>query len=325
MKRKISFIILALVMSTNLVVAQSQAGMVNKGSGQNFDAEQYKIDRMKSQTGVNLNPSKYATPNKMLESKSGKNANGEIWIGGYCRFRPAENSRSRYCEDMSEIRYLTAIYPNDTVRYTDNFNGKGTIPWPVYFNSSYKKDHAYDNLQKQIAENLNDGIPLTLFQKLLRSSDFFEATEMGGKYQFSRSIKVWVKRTSGSEKMDLKFTTQYNFSNGDDNTNLEINDNGSFKIYDNCDNCKHTKNDLTSGKSKSWVKGGWNEIAISKDEFNTVRILINDEIVYQYQIPDIPIVTRYASFYIELPYEWEKKKLMYNVGQITVESYPLKK
>lgn len=294
-----------------------------RGGGAYFSAEQYKIDQAKAKSQVNLNPGKYVTPTAFEQPKKGANvkANGEIWIEGFCRFRPASYSKSHYSE-LSETQYLRAIYPADTVRYTDNFSGNGNIKWDDYRRSYNKSDTSCANLQKKIADNLNDGIPVTMFRKVLSCSDFFGETNPGGKYEFSRAVKIWVKRVAGPDKMDLEFRTQYDHTNGDDNTTLKINDKGSFELFDNCSNCKHTKNNLKSGKAKIWNEGGWNELSISKDEFNTVKIHINDELIYQYQQPHIPITTRFASFWIELPYEWEKKKLMYHIGQVTVECYP---
>jgi len=273
---------------------------------------------------ANNEKNKTTTPKEFAKPKKEANSRGEIWIDGYCRYRPPSSSLQRFYYDLTEIGYLTPVFPTDTVRYADDFSGKGNIAWDDIKKSSYKSDAEYKDLNAQIAANLNEGIPVPLFQKLMKSSTFSEATESMGKYQFSRSISVWIKRISGSEKMDLEFSTDYVFCMSSDRTILKINDNGSYEINDNCDNCKHTRNDLKSGKVKSWVKGGWNEVGISKDEFNTVKIHINGEEVLQYQIPNVPVAVRYAYFNIAMPYEWQKKKLMYNVGLVTIENYPKK-
>jgi len=319
-----AFAIAFLLANIQSAFCQSQQGMVDKrGGGQTFDAEQYKIDRMKTQLQVNLNPNKYAQPNELKKPEKKANDKGQIWIDGYCRYRPAENITSHY-STQSETAYLNAVYPKDTVRYSDNFSGKGNINWDGYKKDLYKTDEACANLKKLVSDNVNDGIPLPVFNQLLKCSSFFDDTEINGMYQFSKAEKIWIKRMSGPEKMSLEINAQFNYTNGDDQVVLLINDKGDFDLTDRCTNCEHTKNKLKSGNAKSWVDGGWNEIAIAKDEFNTVRILVNDELIYQYQEPNIPITTRYASLSVSLPYKWEKEKLMYNVGQFSVEAYPKK-
>lgn len=316
--------ILSLVLICLTIQATSvaqQPGMVEKkGGGMYFDAEKYKVDRMKMQTSTKPGQPPPPAPTEYDKPKNGVKSNGEIWIDGYCRYRPAQYSTSHY-SDMSETDYLQAAYPKDTIRYSDNFSGTGNIPWSE-MKSVFKNDPEFKDLSQQLNSQLNDGIPMPLFLKLMRSTSFFQPKELGGKYQFSRAYKIWIKRISGSEKTNIEIRTQYNVTNGDDGTIVKINDTGKFEISDLCNNCKHTSNDLKSGKVKSWVEGGWNEVTISKDQFNTVRVYLNDEMVLQYQQPYIPIATRYASFYIDLPRDSEKKNLVYHVGQITVESYP---
>ncbi|MCW3075192.1 MAG: hypothetical protein JWP69_2261 [Flaviaesturariibacter sp.] len=303
------------------VIAQTQAGMVNKsGGGQYFDAEKYKIDRMKAQGNTPPPQAKHESPTEFKEPKKSPNAKGEIWIDGYCRFRPAGTNRSHY-KNESELSYLRPVYPKDTIRLYDNFGGKGNIDWEKYKN----KDGECSNVVELVKNNLADGIPVPVFEKLLYCAPVFTSDPDAYLYEFSRGVRLWIKRVSGSEKLPIEFSTQYNYTNGDDKTVVSINDRGEYDLTDRCNNCKSTKNKLKSGRIKSWTEGGWNELAISKDEFNTVRFMVNDELIYQYQQPDIPISTRFASFDINLPYEWEKKKLMYHIGHISVESYPKSK
>lgn len=80
--------------------------------------------------------------------------------------------------------------------------------------------------------------------------------------------------------------------------------------------------ELESGKTKAWKEGDWNEIVVKKDEFNTVSFFINQEQIFLYQIPDIPHAIRFAEFKLEMPYKWEKEKLMYHIGRVTSISYP---
>ncbi|MBP6624635.1 MAG: hypothetical protein KA198_05660 [Chitinophagaceae bacterium] len=312
-----TLLLLVTCLNTN---AQNQAGMVNKTSGgQYFNAEQYKIDRLKME--VNETPSsskKYENPTDFSKPKNGINNYGEIWIDKYCRYRPATTNKAYYCSDMNEQNYLNAIYPADTQIYSDNFSGKGNILWDNIGDKHYKEKTGYTH----IADSLNDGITMNFFKDIMYKSDFFRCTEEPAKYQFSRAWKVWVKRVSGPENMPLELVAYYNYTNGRDATVLKISDNGSFEISDLCDNCDHTHHDLDKGKTKAWIKGGWNEICIFKDELNTVKILVNDLIIFQYQIPDIPITTRFATFLINPPHLWQKKNLMYNIGQVSVESYP---
>ncbi len=298
----------------------SQAGMVEKhGGGQYFNAEQYKIDQLKAKTFEKPSTStKYEIPTDYNKPKKGMDSSGQIWIDGYCRFRPASSSAKRFCSDMSEIKYHTPEYPIEMQRYSDNFSGNGNIPWDQKNGKIYNEKTGYIH----VADSLNDGISLTFFQKLLKESEFFSCTEPGGKYEFSRAWKFWVKRVSGPKNMPLEFSSEYRFPNGDDYSVLKIDDNGSFEIAGSCYNCEQTRFYSKKGKVKSWVEGGWNEISISKDELNIVKIIVNDELLSQYQIPNMPITTRYSRCRISLPYEWQKKKLMYNVGEVTVESYP---
>jgi hypothetical protein len=117
--------------------------------------------------------------------------------------------------------------------------------------------------------------------------------------------------------------TEFPFTNGEDNMSFEVNDKGQFKITHFCHNCKSPMSrEVEDGKSKAWKEGDWNEIAVKKDEFNTVSFYINQEKIFQYQIPDIPISLRFAEFTLEMPYKWEKEKLMYHIGRVTSISYP---
>ena len=321
--RKLLFITSLVFFLGVISTVYSQAGMVEKyGGGQYFNAEQYKIDRMKAKTNeIPSASTKYEIPTDYSKPKKGMNSSGQIWIDGYCRFRPASSSAKRFCSDMSEIKHHTPEYPVEMQRYSDNFSGKGNIAWDQMNGKIYNEKTGYIH----VADSLNDGISLTFFQKLLKESEFFSCTEPGGKYEFSRAWKFWVKRVSGPKNMPLEFSSQYSFPNGEDYSVLKIEDNGSFEIGGSCYNCEKSQFYSKKGTAKLWIEGGWNEITISKDELNTIKILVNDELLSQYQIPNMPITTRYRRCRISLPYEWQKKKLMYNVGEVIVESYSISK
>jgi hypothetical protein len=275
-----------------------------------------------SQEEANNQKSKSNSPTTFPKPGKETNSSGEVWISGYCRYRPPSSSPQEFYQ-MSEIEYLRPVYPREAVKYADDFSGKGNISWDECKSRFFKKDTAYQNMSGKIAADRNDGISMPLFQKLLKSACFFDASETLGKHQFSRSIKVWIKRVSGPDNMDLSFSTAYSFNKWNDRTNLKIDDNGKFEVSDFCQNCKSNRHDLKSGKVKSWAKGGWNEVGISKNEFNTVKIHINGEVVFEYQIPDIPIAIRYSRFNIDMPSDAEKKKLEYRVGAVTIEEFPL--
>lgn len=266
-----------------------------------------------------------APPKEYDKPKSGLNSLGEIWVDGYCRYRPAESRKSRYNEEITEIEYCRAVYPTENIVLTDDFKGAGTIPWAV--NNRTEKIAACKALQERIALNSADGIPFKMYDSLQKSSDFndWSATgyKEGRKYEFSKSVSFWVKRTAGPDKMYLKLSTEYPFTNGEDRTDFEVNDNGQFVVKRFCYNCKSPMyKEVESGKSKAWKESDWNEITIKKDEFNTVTAYINGEEVCRYQLTAIPIAVRFARFSLEMQYEWEKKKLMYNIKQVTVISYP---
>lgn len=272
---------------------------------------------------------KYRTtiPKDYDKPKSGVKSNGEIWIDGYCRYRPPLSSNSsRYNEDVSETEYCQAVYPKDTLIYTDDFTGNGTIPWAAnLFDQS--NEAKFKQLQQRIAASVNDGLPFPMYDSLVKMSWYHIADQRGYKkgreYEFSRVVSFWLKRKSGPERLYVKLTAKYPFSNGEDYTDFEINDNGQFKVNRFCDNCKSPQyKEVESGKAKAWKEGEWNEIAVMKDQFNTVTVYINAEKVCQYQLPLLPITARFASFQLQMPYKWEKEKLMYHIGRITSISYP---
>jgi hypothetical protein len=264
-------------------------------------------------------------PKEFDKPKNGVKPNGEIWIDGYCRFRPPSYSRSRYNEDMSESEYCREKFPTDTLITTDDFTGTGNIPWAE--NAWHGKVNEVQQLLERIKLNNNDGIPFTLYDSLQKASAYLIATASGYKkgreYEFSRAVSIWVKRKSGSEKMAIKFTTKYPFSNGEDYTDFEINDKGQFTVNRFCDNCKSPQyKEVESGKSKAWKEGNWNEITVMKDQFNTVTVYINGDEVCRYQLSSLPVTARFATFYLQMPYKWEKEKLMYQIGRVTSISYP---
>lgn len=287
--------------------------------------------KMKSRDEIRAEESRNAAnksnanyPKEYEKPKSGVKDNGEIWIDGYCRYRPPSYSRSRYNEDMSEVEYCKAVYPTETIVQSDDFKWSGNIPWAV---NSWNSKEECEALQLRIAQSVNDGIPFKMYDSLAKMSAYNEPTargyKEGRKYEFSRSVSIWIKRKSGSEKSSVKFSTEYAYSNGEDRTDLEVNDKGQFKVSRFCDNCKSPMyKEVESGKSKAWKEGEWNELTIKKDEFNTVTVFINDEEVCRYQLSSLPITARFATFSFEMPYKWEKEKLLYHVGQVTSISYP---
>lgn len=276
-----------------------------------------------AQIAANKKNSSY--PKEFEKPESGVKSNGEIWINGYCRYRPPSYSRSRYNENQSELEYCREAYPYDTVIYTDDFTGDGTIPWAK--NAWPGKENDILGLQARIKNSVNDGVPFFMYDSLQIMSAYNYAITPGyntaRQFEFSRAVSFWMKRTSGPDKMYVTLTTKYTFSNGEDHTDFEINDNGQFTVKRFCDNCKSPQyKEVESGKSKAWKKGEWNEIAIKKDEFNTVTVYINGEEICRYQLASLPITARFASFRLFMPYKWEKEKLMYHIGRVTSVSYP---
>jgi hypothetical protein len=283
-------------------------------------------DEIRSEEARLRGSKNYEPPKKEFDKpKNGVNGSGEIWVDGYCRFRPASSSKSRYNEDVSEAEYCRAVYPTEMIVQSDDFKGNGTIPWAA--NAWFSATKQCRALQERISSQVGDGIPFTLYDSLQKMSAFFSSTasgyKEGRKYEFSRAVSIWVKRMTGPDKMSLKLTAEYPFTNGEDHTDFEINDNGQYKVSRFCNNCKSPMyKEVESGKSKAWIEGGWNELTMKKDEFNTVTVYINQEEVCRYQLSALPIAVRYARFNVKMPYEWEKKKLMYNIKQVAVISYP---
>lgn len=274
------------------------------------------------------NSKKQTATKEFVKTKNGRDVAGDLWIDGYCRYRqPASYNKSRYNENVSEAEYCRAVFPADTVRFSDSFNGNGNIPWAE--NAWFSNEKGTRQLQQRITNSLKDGIPFPLYDSLQKMSAYDNSTtagyNKGRTYEFSKAVKIWVKRMAGPDKMYLKLATEFPFTNGEDYTYFEVNDNGQYKISAHCHNCKNTFDEVEKGKSKVWREGDWNEITVSKDEFNIVSYYINEVRVFQYRIPDIPIAIRFAQFTLSMPHEWEKKKLMYHVGQVTVESYPKEK
>jgi hypothetical protein len=309
-------------------ISTSGQGYVSIFKNDNGTIRQKSSDEIRREEAQLASSKNYTPPAKEYDKqKSGEKSNGEIWVDGYCRYRPASSSRSRYNEDVSETEYCRAVYPAETIIQSDDFKGKGTIPWAA--NAWFGKTAECKALQERIALSVNDGIPFTMYDSLQKMSAFSVSTASGykedRKYEFSRAVSMWVKRLSGPDKMYLKLSTEYPFTNGEDRTDFEVNDNGQFKVSRFCDNCKSPMyKEVESGKSKAWKEGDWNEITVKKDEFNTVTVYINQEEICRYQLTSLPITARFAQFSLQMPYEWQKKKLMYNVGLVTIESYPKK-
>ena len=267
-------------------------------------------------------------PKEFDKPKDKARADGEIWVDGFCRFRPPSSNKSRYNDDVSEITYCKAIFPDDTLIQTDDFTGGGAIPWAE--TAWFGKVNDVRMLQDRIKNTINDGVPFSMYDSLQRMSAFGVATSFGYKkgreYEFSRSVSFWVKRKSGPEKMFLKLTAEYPFTNGEDRTDVEINDKGQYKISRFCSNCKSPQfKEIESGKSKAWLESDWNEITLFKDEFNTVTAYINGEELCRYQLSALPISVRFARFKLDMPNKWEKEKLDYHVGRVTSISYPTMK
>ncbi len=298
-------------------IYKTENGKVVQKSGSEIRAEEAKLAANKSNASF---------PKEFDKPKSGVKSNGEIWIDGYCRYRPPSYGRSRYNEDLSENEYCREKYPYDTLVQSDDFSGNGTIPWAEnLFNQSEEAN--FRQFQQRLTASLNDGLPFPMYDSLKGQSWYHLASARGYKkgreYEFSRSVSFWIKRKSGPEKLYVKMTTEYPFSNGEDRTDFEVNDKGQFKVSRFCDNCKSPQyKEIESGKSKAWKEGDWNEITVKKDQYNTVTVYINEEEVCRYQLTALPITARFARFSLSMPYKWEKEKLMYHIGRITSISYP---
>ncbi len=309
------------------VTNSSGQGYVSIFKDENGTVRLKSPDEIKRDEALLRGSKNYEPPKKEFDKpKNGLNSSGEIWVDGYCRYRPATSNKSRYNEDVSEAEYCRAVYPTEMTVQSDDFKGNGTIPWAA--NAWFSATKQCKALQDRISSQVADGIPFTLYDSLQKTSAFFSSTSAGykegRKYEFSKAVSIWVKRMTGPDKMYLKFTAEYPFTNGEDYTNFEINDNGQFKVGRYCYNCKSPMyKEVESGKSKAWIEGGWNEITIKKDEFNTVTVYVNQQELCRYQLPSIPIAVRFARFSMKMPHEWEKKKLMYNIKQVAVISYPL--
>ena len=306
--------------------AQGYISPFKYDNGKTIMKSRDEIRNEESNRSANKNYANY--PTEFDKPKDKIKADGEIWVDGYCRYRPPSTSKSRYNDDVTESEYCRAVYPNDTLMQTDDFMGGGSIPWAE--NAWFGKVNDVRSLQDRIKNAVNDGLPFLMYDSLQRMSAYSVATSVGYKkgreYEFSRSVSFWVKRTSGPEKMYLKLSAEYPFTNGEDRTDLEVNDKGQYKISRFCSNCKSPQfKEIESGKSKAWKVGDWNVITIHKDEFNTVTAYVNGEELCRYQLSALPITVRFARFRLEMPYKWEKEKLDYHVGRVTSISYPMKK
>ncbi|GAA4324094.1 hypothetical protein [Flaviaesturariibacter amylovorans] len=257
--------------------------------------------------------------------KKGYNGKGEFWVDGYCRFRPASTSRSNYDESTSEIGYHREVYPAETEVFSDDFSGKGTIPWAGNAWSSSKQAEC-EAFLKRLPGYVNDGIPFPVFDTLNRLSSYAGAAKTsissGRLYEFSRAVSIWVKRKEGPEGMFIKYTTSFPFVNSKDRLDLEINDKGKFLIKAFCDNCEKQYREVESGTAKAWRKGDWNEITVKKDEFNNITFYLNEEMLFAYRIPHVPLSVHFAGFELSMPYQWEKKGLKYHVGRVSSVHYP---
>lgn len=283
-------------------------------------------DEIKRDEALLRGDKNYNPPKKEFDkTKNGVNSSGEIWVDGYCRYRPASSNKSRYNEDVSEAEYCREVYPAEMIIQSDDFKGNGTIPWAA--NAWFSATKQCKALQERISTQVGDGIPFTLYDSLQKTSAFFSSTasgyKEGRKYEFSKAVSIWVKRMTGPDKMYLNINAEFPFTNGADYADFEINDNGQFKISRFCSNCKSPMyKEIESGKTKAWKEGGWNELTIKKDGFNTVTVYVNQEEVCRYQLSALPIAVRFARFNIKMPREWDKKNLMYNIKQVGVISYP---
>lgn len=320
----LSFCLLLAVFSGYAVKAQGYVSIFKNDNGTIRLKSPGEIKMEEEQLRASKN---YEPPKKEYDKpKSGLNSLGEVWVDGYCRYRPPYSSAaSRYNRDVSEWDYCRATYPDKMIVYADDFKGGGTIPWSA--NAKRGKSGFADSLLERIRQTTGDGISFTMYDSLIHASAFFYADADGYKsgrdYEFSKSVSIWIKRISGPDKMSLRLHAEYPFSNGKDYTTFDINDNGQFTIKRFCDNCKSPMyKEVESGKSKAWIEGGWNELTVKKDEFNTVTVFINQTELCRYQLSGLPITARFATFYLEMPDDWQKKNLMYNIKQIAVISYP---
>ncbi len=251
--------------------------------------------------------------------------NGEIWIGNYCRYRPASYRTSNFDGDLTEAAYQREDFPADTVFYSDDFKEKGNIPWEENtYNEAEAK--ACVALRARIATLYQDGIPFQMYDSLTRLSNFFSTLYRGKRtgraYEFSRANSIWIKRKEGPEKMPFTLNATFAFVNSKDYLEIEMNDLGKFTIKSFCDNGDPQMSEVKSGKAKTWKTGDWNELTVRKDEFNNILVYANEELILQYKTPNIPVATRFASFRLSMPYQWEKKGLQYQIGGLASISYP---
>lgn len=268
---------------------------------------------------------KFKVEKEFEKPKKGYNAKGEYWIKGYCRYRPASYSTSNYNDKVDEKDYHREVFPAEAVIYTDDFKGGGTIPWAENAYSSESKT-ACEQLLSRLPSYVNDGLPFSAYDSLQKSSWYGSSKQAGSRkgreYEFSRAVSMLLKRKEGPENMFVTFTTRFPFVNSEDYLNLEFNDKGKYKISAFCDNCDDQYDEVASGTSKLWHTGDWNEVTVKKDEFNNILIYLNEDMIFQYRIPFVPIATHFAGFSLEMPKDWQKKKLQYNIGAVTSIHYP---
>lgn len=162
---------------------KTENGKVVQKSRSEIIAEEAKLTANKNNRPY---PKEFDKPSK--EPKS----NGEIWIDGYCRYRPPSYSLSRYNEDMTENEFCSSTYPYDTVMVTDDFRGTGNIPWAE--NAWFGKSSEVRQLQERIKSTMGDGIQFTMYDSLQKMSAYHLATSSGYKkgreYEFNRSVSI---------------------------------------------------------------------------------------------------------------------------------------
>lgn len=282
---------------------------------------QYEISQEESRASQLVIRKEYDKP-----TKNQSKGEGEIWIDGFCRYRPASYKyKSNFDEDVTEVGYQRESFSIETVTFSDGFKEKGNIPWSDNaFNENDRK--ACAGLLSRIESQYSDGIPFLLYDSIRRLSTFFDNIHTGKRtgrdYEFSRAVSIWLKRMKGPESMDLNLYAGFTFVNSTDHIDIKMNDKGKFTITAFCENDKPQLRKVASGKAKTWQTGGWNELTVKKDEFNNVLVYANDELILTYKIPTIPVATRFSGFYLSMPYQWEKKDLQYNIGRVTSFSYP---
>lgn len=318
---KCIFIITACVFTSNFSLAQGYISPFKYEDGKQVLRSRSEILLEESERNKNRKP----LPQEYDKQKNGANSSGEIWIDGFCRYRPPASNKSRYNDNVSEISYCKEIYPTDVIIQSDDFKGGGSIPWLE--NTYIAEREKCEALLQRLPAAVNDGLPFPKFDSLVRLSSYSKATGNGYKkgrdYEFSRAVSFRIKRISGSEKSYVSLNTRYPFTNGEDYTYMEVNDKGQFTVRRFCFNCKSPQSkELESGKSKAWKSGDWNEITVMKDQYNTVTVYINGDEICRYQISAIPITVRFASFHLSMPAKWEKENLMYHIGSVTSISYP---